>query len=144
MTNEEFQRQRAASLNNVKKTEEKEDYQTNRSTINRRLDNKTKYRYLDLISKYKIVLYLSLPICFVMALSATICLVMMGLIKSSFILWVVTILMFILLYSTVVSLVIYKGIVKREEKKDEYEKLKKKIREEYLRELESEYTLIRK
>lgn len=147
LSNDEFMRQRAAKLKtDEQKKQQNKDYQSDNNIMNRRLDDLDKekvYKYKKLISRYKIIFYLSLPVCLVIAFCASLALVLMGVIRTKMLLILATLIIFIFLYALIVSLIIT-GKVKKEEEKESYEQLKEKIRAEVMKEIEKEYDLVRK
>ena len=140
LSNEEFMRQRAAKLNNDKIKEEQKqenDYTSKKSVYNKRLDKKTQAKYIEQFDNYKVVMYLSIPFCIIISLAATFCLLLMGLIKAVWLIWVIAIIFFIILYAGIITFFMRRGVNVKDDK-DEYERLKAQIRKEVEAELRAE------
>lgn len=141
LSNEEFQRQRAAKLNTEKIKEEQKqqqtDYTSDKSIYNKRLDKKTQAKYIEQFDNYKVVMYLSVPFCIIISLAATFCLLLMGVIKTIWLIWVIAIIFFIILYAGIITFFMRRGVSVKDNK-DEYERLKAQIRKEVETELRAE------
>lgn len=145
LSNEEFMRQRAAKLNSEKikkekqeKQEIKQDYTSNKSVFNKRLDKDTKQAYLNTFNNYKPAFYISIPFCIIISLAATTCLLLMGLIRSSFILWSTVLLFFVILYAGVVTYFMKVAVNRHGVTTTNIESLRRQIRQEVEEELRRE------
>ena len=146
LTNKEFMRQRAAKLNmdsSKKQIKKQKDYE-NGNILNTRFNElEDEWKYKNLISKYKAVFYLSIPLCLIVALFASCALIFLGVIKSNLMLGISVVIMFIFLYALVITGIL-KNRINKQQKTDERDILKAQLRAEIMKELEAEYELVKK
>ncbi len=100
LSKEEFNRQRAEKLASVNN---ENDYQSNRSVYNRRINNAQMKAYEKELKSRTLLYIISIPFCVIIALAASMALVLMGVVTETFFMWLSTIIMFIILYSGILA-----------------------------------------
>ena len=100
LSKEEFNRQRAEKLASVNN---ENDYQSNRSVYNRRINNAQMKAYEKELKSRTLLYIISIPFCVIIALAASMALVLIGVVTETFFMWLSTIIMFIILYSGILA-----------------------------------------